>query len=154
MKLYRSIFATGAAAALLSFAGIAQAGTPSLTGVSGAPNPSTVGQPVTITATLSSGGITCSVPVVDQTNGNASLCTVNFTGSSTATCIANFATPGSRIVGTNGPGFCSGAVTYSQTVNAAPTAVPTVGEWTLWGLAGTMLIGGGALLARRTRRFS
>lgn len=153
MKLHRSTFATGAALAVLGFAGVAQAGGPNLTTVSGAPSVSTVGQPVTITATLN-GPTSCPVTVVDQTNGNAPLCTANFFNSATATCVANFATPGIRTVSGTASGSCYGTTTYSQTVNAAATAVPTVGEWTMWGLAGAMLIGGAAVLARRTRRFS
>ena len=154
MKLSRSTFATGAALAVLSFAGVAQAGTPpSLIAIDGVPNASTVGQPVTITATLNFAS-TCPVPVVDQTNGNAPLCTANFANAAIATCVANFATPGIRTVRGTASGACIGTTTYSQTVNAVATAVPTVGEWTMWGLAGAMLIGGAAVLARRTRRFS
>ncbi|WP_298160482.1 hypothetical protein [Brevundimonas sp.] len=41
--------------------------------------------------------------------------------------------------------------TYSQTVNTA-VAVPTVGEWTLWGLTGLLLLGGAVVLARRSRQ--
>jgi hypothetical protein len=36
-------------------------------------------------------------------------------------------------------------------VNAAPTPVPTVGEWTMWGLTGLLLIGGGVFASRRFR---
>ncbi|MGO4410795.1 MULTISPECIES: IPTL-CTERM sorting domain-containing protein [unclassified Brevundimonas] len=34
---------------------------------------------------------------------------------------------------------------------AAPTAVPTTSEWTLWGLTGLLLIGGGVFASRRFR---
>lgn len=43
----------------------------------------------------------------------------------------------------------SSSATTTLVVNAAPTAVPTVGEWTMWGLAGLLLIGGGAVASRR-----
>ena len=33
----------------------------------------------------------------------------------------------------------------------APAAVPTTGEWTLWGLTGLLLIGGGVFASRRFR---
>lgn len=126
-----------------------------LSSVSGAPNPSTVGETVTLSATYDSAS-GCAVSFVDQTNGNATLCTTN-SGTNPVTCTTSFATPGTRtVVGTNtNPGACFGTPrSYSQTVNSVAATVPTVGEWTLWGLAGAMLIGGAAVLARRTRRFS
>ena len=46
-------------------------------------------------------------------------------------------------------GASSGSI--SHTVNAAPAAVPTVGEWTLWGFTGLLLIGGGVFASRRFR---
>ncbi len=128
----------------------AHAGGPSLTTVSGAPNPSTVGQNVTLTATFSS-ATSCSVAFVDQTNGNAPLCTASSVASTTGTCTANFATAGTRTVQGAAGGPCFGTQIYSQTVNAAPATVPTVGEWTMWGLAGLFVLGGAAMLARRTR---
>lgn len=53
-------------------------------------------------------------------------------------------------------GSCSDSqsTTLNITVTADPTAVPTVGEWTLWGMMGLMMMAGAALLVRRTRRQS
>ncbi|WP_426038330.1 hypothetical protein [Brevundimonas sp. DC300-4] len=137
-----------------AFASAAQAGGPQLTTLSGSPNPSTAGTPVTITATFSYAG-TCSVAVVDQTNSDAPLCTINTAGSSTGTCAANFASGGVRIVRgiASGPSGCYDIRSYVQTVNAVATAVPTVSEWTMWGLAGLIALGGGVALARRSRRY-
>ncbi len=125
-----------------------------LTSVLGAPNPSTVGQSVTLTATFSL-PCTGSVAFTDGGNGNQALCTANIIGSTTGTCSAPFPTPGARTVtGTPSGGLttCRGMTrTYSQTVNTA-VAVPTVGEWTLWGLTGLLLLGGAVVLARRSRQ--
>lgn len=137
---------------VLMAAAAAQASAP-LASVSGGPNPSTVGQSVTLTATFTG---TCdgTVAFTDGGNGNAALCTATVPGTNTGTCLASFPTPGVRTVtGTPSGTFnCVGtAQTYSQTVNAA-AIVPTVGEWTMWGLASLLLIGGAVMLARRTRQ--
>ena len=72
MKLHRSTVAIGAALSVVSVAGVAEAGGPGLVAIDGAPSTSTVGQPVTITATLTSPA-TCPIAIVDVTNGNAPL---------------------------------------------------------------------------------
>jgi hypothetical protein len=147
-------FAAGVAATgVITAAGSAYASA-TLTSVVGAPSPSTVGQSVTLTATFD---IVCtgSVAFTDGGNGNAALCTANLAGSTTGTCSAPFPTPGTRTVTGTPSGITCGGLTrtYSQTVNAA-AAVPTVGEWTMWGLAGLLLTGGAVMLARRTRQMS
>ncbi len=125
--------------------------------ISGAPNPSTVGQTVTFTATFNGTPANCTATIRDNTN-SVTLCTTGSTaGTNSATCSASFATPGARTVGNSGVGGTSGctangAPTYVQTVNAAVVSVPTVGEWTMWGLAGLIALGGGVVLARRSRR--
>ena len=53
-------------------------------------------------------------------------------------------------------GYCSNAggqtanrVNITVLAGNAPVSVPTVGEWTMWGLAGLLLIGGGMFASRR-----
>lgn len=152
--LNRSALVALAVMTMAAFASTAQAGGTSLMTLSGSPNSSTAGTPVTITATFSNSG-TCSVAVVDQTNGSTPLCTINTGGLSTGTCAANFASSGVRTVrgAASGPSGCFGSQSYVQTVNAVAAAVPTVGEWTMWGIAGLIALGGGLVLSRRSRRF-
>lgn len=156
MTYDRSLTALGAAVILLACAEASHAGSgPPVVAVSAAPNPSLVNQTVTLTATLGGTG-SCSVDFVDESNGDAPLCTATTTGPGRARCTASFGTAGVRTVrGTNSTPSCqASSVTYTHTVNAVAAPVPTVGEWTLWGLAGMILIGGTAVLARRARRFS
>ncbi|WP_312784716.1 Ig-like domain repeat protein [Brevundimonas sp.] len=78
-------------------------------------------------------------------------------GSSSGSCTLS----GSAIgVGTHtiGAAYGGGGTCLSSTAASnitltvvAATAVPTVGEWTMWGLAGVLLIGGGVVASRRFR---
>lgn len=150
--------AVGAALALFMSAGAAQAGGASAGAVVVSPNPSTVGQSVNLSYTVPSpscGG--AMVAFSDVTAAPVALCSnspmVADGVSSTATCAAALNTAGTRTIQANvSAGPCIGYFnTQSQIVNAAPAAVPTVGEWTMWGLTGLLLIGGGVFASRRFR---
>lgn len=156
MTINKSVagLAAGAALALFMSAGAAQAGTPSV--VVATPNPSVAGETVSLNLTIFSGSCTGdSVEFRDITGGgNALLCGTVVAGTpGVASCPTNvLTTPGARTVEGRSIGVCSWAVaTTSHTVNAAPAAVPTVGEWTLWGFTGLLLIGGGVFASRRFR---
>lgn len=146
--------ASGAALALFMSAGAAQAGGPSLTV---APNPSLAGQSVTLSSTNFGGGCSgASVEFRDVTGGgNKALCTAAVSAGGAVSCSTNLLTDtGTRTihgVATTPPCLGWTAVAAPQTVNAAPTAVPTTSEWTLWGLTGLLLIGGGVFASRRFR---
>lgn len=149
MAGYRSL-AAGAALVLILGAGVAQAGVPA---ISTAPNPSTAGQAVTLNWAI--GGV-CTGSTAEFSDvtggGNVPLCQGVVDGLVGATCSTNaLNVAGVRSVrGSFAAGPCVAATaTVPHTVNAAPTAVPTVGEWTMWGLAGLLLIGGGAIASRR-----
>lgn len=144
----------GAALALFMSAGAAQAGgVPIMT----APNPSVAGASVALQSTTF--GLGCpgaNVEFRDVTGGGAKpLCNATSSGVTPVVCSTNaLDEAGVRMVQavvTSGP--CLGAVSVStpHTVNAAPTPVPTVGEWTMWGLTGLLLIGGGVFASRRFR---
>lgn len=147
--------AAGAVLALILGASTAQAGTPPT--VIASPNPSAAGATVTLNLTISSGACTGDqVEFRDVTGGgNALLCgtSVGAGAPGVATCPTNvLTTPGARTIQGKSTGVCTWAVaTAPHTVNTAPTAVPTVGEWTMWGLAGLLLIGGGVFASRRFR---
>ena len=150
-----TVFTLAAVLAAGSIATAAQAGTaPLVMTVNGLPNPSSIGQTVTFTATFSGPAAACSATIRDMDNA-VDLCTTGSTaGTNAATCSAAFATAGPRTVQVSGTfGGCptNGAVTYFHTVNAVAT-VPTVGEWTMWGLAGLLLMFGAGLAARHVRR--
>lgn len=145
--------AAGAALALFMGTGVAQAGGPSMTV---APNPSLAGQSVTLSSNnfgLCSG---TSVEFRDVTGGgNKVLCTATVSAGAVS-CSTNALTDtGVRTISgeVTTPGPCLGHSAFAapQTVNAAPTAVPTTSEWTLWGLTGLLLIGGGVFASRRFR---
>lgn len=152
-----TVFALAAVLAAGSIATAAQAGVSTVANaVSGSPNPSNIGQTVTFTATFNANAADCTATIRDRTNA-VTLCTTGSTGgTNAATCTATFATAGDRdieisaasgsmsICGSTGP-------TYTHTVNAVAAPVPTVGEWTMWGLMGLIALGGGVMLARRSR---
>lgn len=148
--------AAGAALALFLGAGSAQAGFSATTTLSMTPNPATAGQSVTLGATVASFGANCTGSVnFKETVANSTICTSNLSivnpNTSTASCTITPAA-GSYSVRAETTGMCVSSSTISTlTVNAAPAAVPTVGEWTMWGLAGLLLIGGGAVASRRFR---
>lgn len=163
LKFRSAAIAASFASALV--ASTALAGTPgTVTTVTGqSPNPSTVGASVNLTATVTNpSAAQCfgSVQFLDGATplgATAALTTVN-AGSSSVTASRVFPTAGTRSVtasytSSNGcPNSVSAAV--NQTVNAVAAAVPTAGEWTMWGLAGLIALGGGIVLSRRNRRFA
>ena len=134
---------------MLTFAASAAQAGIGMVSVTGAPNPSTAGQTVSLSATFQAAG--CAASFTDQTN-SVSLCTAAAGASPTVSCSYAFPTAGVRTVAASSP--CGGSLSYSQTVNAAPVTVPTMTEWALWGLAGALMLGGGAMLARRSRGLS
>ncbi len=147
--------AAGAVMALFMSASAAQAGGPSILAT---PNPSVAGQSVTLSSNNFGAG--CSGAIVefrDTTGGgNKALCSATVSGGGAVACTTNALTDtGARTITgvVTTPGPCLGATAFAvpQTVNAAPTAVPTTSEWTLWGLTGLLLIGGGVFASRRFR---
>ena len=157
---YRSL-AAGAALALIFGASAAQAGfiTPSNVAVtSQTPGASTPGGSVTlgVTVTPTDMASVCTGSVLISDAASPVSCTANLTpsaGASMGSCSVGFPTPGVRnlnLTYTSSSAICINSTgTATHTVNAAPTAVPTVGEWTMWGLAGLLLIGGGTVASRR-----
>lgn len=147
--------AAGATLALFMSASAAQAGGPNITV---APNPSVAGQSVTLSSINFGGGCSgTNVEFKDTTGGaNKVLCNALVSAGGAVSCSTNLLTDaGARTITgvVTTPGPCVGRTGFAatQTVNAAPTAVPTVGEWTMWGLAGLLLIGGGVFASRRFR---
>jgi len=150
MTGYRSL-AVGAALALTIGAGVAHAG---IVPIATTPNPSTAGQAVTLNWSV--GGV-CTGSTAEFSDvtggGNVVLCQ-GVVGGSGAFCSTNaLNVAGARsIQGRFATGPCVGTTSGgAHTVLAAPTPVPTVGEWTLWGLTGLLLIGGGVFASRRFR---
>jgi hypothetical protein len=128
------------------------------------PNPSLVGQSVTLSVTVtptSNPYNICagSVDITDTTGGGSvAVCsaTVTATGGpgsdATGSCSHAFPTAGIRSLYLSyvGNTVCQNSSgTASQVVG---TAVPTLSEWALWGFAAALLLGGGGLVARRTRQ--
>jgi hypothetical protein len=96
------------------------------TALAGTPNPSTFGQSVTLTATVTSGGGTPvgSVTFVDQTTG-ATLGQANLNASGVASITTSALAGGSHTIAANyagGGNFTSSSGTTTQTVNAAATS--------------------------------
>lgn len=143
----------------------AMAGTP--TGVAfGAhtPDPSVQGASVSLNATFfnfTAGSCDGDIVFEDvtgttQTLCNAALPTVGSASSAPASCSTTALSAGSRSLRARyAPGLSpcpsSFSAIVSHTVTAA-TPVPTVTEWTLWAIAATLLLGGTAIIARRSRR--
>ncbi|MNS42632.1 hypothetical protein D3C72_750150 [compost metagenome] len=146
-------WAAGAALAMVMSAGTAQAGVASITV---APSPSVAGQSVTLSSSNFGSCSGANVEFRDVTGGaSKTLCNATVAGGAVS-CVTNQLTDtGLRtlqgVVTTPGPCLGVLAIAPSHTVNAAPTAVPTMSEWTLWGLAGLLLIGGGVFASRRFR---
>jgi hypothetical protein len=136
---------------------------PTTTVVSASANPITTSQTVGLTATIANaGGQTCTGVVTYEVVGGLVLCStaVNTAAAGTSTAhVCNqtgsaLGGPGTYNVRSNylGSGTCVGSSSANLSITvlaAAPSAVPTVGEWTLWGLAALLLIGGGAVASRR-----
>lgn len=146
-----------AAIGVLVFATAGQAGgVPSQTTLTVSPNPASAGQTVTLGATVVSPGYSCAGPLVFRdTLANTTVCSSTLTvldpNTSTASCTTT-RPAGSYTLRADSLGMCvSSSVPATLVVNAAPAAVPTVGEWTMWGLAGALLIGGGVFASRRFR---
>ena len=146
---YRPL-AAGAVLALIFGASAALAGVPAITTT---PNPSTAGQSVTLSWAIGGGCTGSTAEFSDVTGGgNVALCQGVVTAGG-ATCSTNgLNVAGARSIrGSFAAGPCAAAnYTAPHTVNAAP-AVPTTSEWTLWGLTGLLLIGGGVFASRRFR---
>ena len=147
--------AVGAALALFMSAGAAQAGGATMIAT---PNPSLAGQSVTLSSNNFGPGCSgAAVEFRDVTGGaNKVLCTATVDAGGAVSCSTTQLTDtGSRTINAvvTSPGPCLGGTAYAapQIVNAAPAAVPTVGEWTMWGLTGLLLIGGGVFASRRFR---
>ncbi|MBB5746516.1 Ig-like domain-containing protein [Brevundimonas variabilis] len=162
LKFRSAAIAASFASALVASTALAGAPGTVTTITSQSPNPSTVGASVNLTATVTNPSAAQCFGAIQFLDGGtplggaAALTTVD-PGSSSVTASRVFPTAGARSVtasytSTNGcPTSASAAVT--QTVNAVAAAVPTVGEWTMWGLAGLIALGGGIVLSRRSRRF-
>jgi hypothetical protein len=147
---------------MLAFATASHAGgVGTVTSVTGqAPSTSIVGQPVTLTASVTGGSGTCTGNVTfTDTAAAATICTAALTGAVspfTASCSGSFPVAGTRnlTAAYGGVGGCNSSTSLSviQTVNAAPATVPTMAEWAMWGFAGLLLMFGAGLAARRVRR--
>lgn len=144
-----------AAGAVLLFATAGQAGVPSITALTVSPNPATAGQTVTLGATVGSPGLSCTGSVdFKDTVANTTVCSSALTvvnpNISTASCTAT-RSAGSYTLRADTFGACPSSSAPATLVVNAASAVPTVGEWTMWGLTGLLLIGGGAIASRRFR---
>jgi hypothetical protein len=164
MKISKSL-AGAALVGVLFHAAPSFAGGPStITTLTASVNPVAVSQSTTFKATVTapSGGV----------------CTgsVNIAVGPTPLCSATISPDGAAFAGScslNGgqigsPGVYPVSADYESTsscisssssavsvvVTADPTPVPTMGEWTLWGLMGLIMMAGAAVLVRRTRRLS
>ncbi len=149
-------FATGAALALF-MGDAAQAGFPTVTTT---PNPSVAGASVTLSSTAF--GASCSGATVEFRDitglPEKALCNGSVSGAGAVSCSTNLLTDaGARTVRgvvVTGVGVCTAGVISApatHNVTAAPAGVPTTSEWTLWGLAGLLLLGGGVVASRRFR---
>ena len=145
-----------AAIGVLVFATAGQAGVPTTTTITVSPNPASAGQTVTLGATVNSPGFSCTGAVdFRDTVANATVCSSPLTvldpNTSTASCTTT-RPAGSYTLRADTLGMCTSfSAPATLVVNAAPAAVPTVGEWTMWGLTGLLLIGGGVVASRRFR---
>jgi hypothetical protein len=136
---------------------------PTTTVVTASANPITTSQTVGLTATITNAaGQTCTGVVTYEVVGGPGLCgtAVNTAAAGTSTAhVCNqtgtaLGGPGTYNIRSTyaGGGTCQASTSANLSVTvlaAAPSAVPTVGEWTMWGLAALLLIGGGAVASRR-----
>lgn len=135
------------------------------------PNPSLVGQSVTLDVTVTQdggSGDSCqgTADVIDTTGGGSiPVCTgVAINGApppnlaTTGACSYAFPVAGSRTLevaysGYVGSGFqCLASNSTSSAIQTVSEGVPTLSEWGLWILAGAMLLAGAAVAARRSQR--
>lgn len=155
IKKTAAILAAGVVLTLSANA--AQAGVPVV--VIATPSPSTASQSVTLSFSTHVAGCSgAEVLFSDTTGGGAATVLCNAFIAAGNPGVATCSTPGIPTGVRTIKGEITGAgpcpllsATTSHTVNAAPTAVPTVGEWTMWGLTGLLLIGGGVFASRRFR---
>lgn len=166
---------SGAALALLLSAGQSLAGGASLT-TTLTTSKTTIYQNETLTldATLLGTGNSSSCvaghQILYKDTAGATLCSKNFSGVQTGPfdweytaeqCAVNGS---DLLVGSNNlkaevaggycgnvPGQTADQVQVTVLAGNAPAAVPTTSEWTLWGLTGLLLIGGGVFASRRFR---
>lgn len=120
------------------------------------------GETVTLTATVTNtGAVACAGDAQIQPMPTPSVVTCGgpltaTLGSSELTCSVSGSALGAgthNLGAVYQPGTCSASASttdFTLTV-AGPSAVPTTSEWTLWGLTGLLLIGGGAFVSRRFR---
>ncbi len=165
--LNKCLLASAVLGASMLFATASLAGGPSVASTtaitSDTPDPSVAGALVTLSATVTPATpATCfgTVTFTDQTAASPALCSALTTATdpAVATCSASFAGPDGPhdIVATYvSSSVCIGSASAitTHTVTGSVVAVPTVGEWTMWGLAGLIALGGGVVLSRRARRF-
>ncbi len=169
MMKFRSA-AIVAASLYLVIGTAAYAGGVGLSAIAANPDPSVQGQPVNVSATLNDpGNRACNGSIRFEADGDpgtpfsgTTLCTVALPGTATPVSVSCTAPTGFPVAGNNRfllafytpGGVCESASNSTQVdVEAAPvSAVPTVGEWTMWGLAGLIALGGGVALSRRSRR--
>lgn len=102
---------------------------------------------VTIQPTPAPSAVTCGIPVVGLAGSSDGTCTVSGSafGTGVHTLVASYAGDSACLASSSG--------TLSLTV-VNPAAVPTTSEWTLWGLTGLLLIGGGMFASRRFRKMA
>jgi Bacterial Ig-like domain (group 3) len=153
------------AAAILLGLGLsvqAQAGVANTSvGLTVLPNPASVGQQVTLTATVTGTGV-CTEPTgtVTFVNGAAEIVAAGnpatlTPGTPISTAILQTTLPlGENLITANYSGAVScspgSALGLEDIINALPT-VPTLAEWGKIGFAGLLLLGGVGVLARRAR---
>lgn len=148
--------AAGAALSLFMSVGAAQAG---VAPVVVNPSPSMAGASTSLSWTYASSCTGSVFEFRDVTGGGSkALCSATMDAGGTVSCTTNSLTDtGVRsLQGVKTSGSCATTSTYpvSHTVTAAPISVPTTSEWTLWGLMGAMLIGGGIFATRRFRNMA
>jgi hypothetical protein len=152
-------------AAFPALAGVPPTPAPTTTTLTATPNPVTLTQTTQLKATIvPSPAAVCTGTVGMATSGGTALCGNALVSPDGANYSATCNLTGSAI-GPVGPvsviatydsadAACANSASAATTVTVAADSVPTVGEWTLWGLMGLMMMGGAALLVRRTRGLS
>lgn len=162
------LIAAGAAVAVLAAASPSLAGAPAatITTVTASAATLTTSQTVDLTAKITSSPVqVCWGVVRYERAGFGPVCSTAVETAALGTSTAHVCRPtgASLGVGTHTitaaydgggvgcPASISAPMSVTVTAAPAPAAVPTVGEWTMWGLAGVLLIGGGVVASRRFR---
>ncbi|MGV3578029.1 hypothetical protein [Brevundimonas sp.] len=162
----------GAASAVLlcaSPAALAETSTTTVALSGQTPNPSAPGQSVTLDVTVTQSNnlqnaCAGTVDIVDDTDGGSvTVCAaVPITGPAggpaTGTCAYVFPTAGTRSLALSYTGSSGSSLDCASAIGSASQAVgipvPTLTEWAMWLLAGVLLLGGTAVITRRTQRQS